>query len=52
MLIYALDAHRALQLLDEYRRRLDSTENKELKEALEKAIVAIRSKLFQALLGG
>ncbi|XP_064393850.1 disks large 1 tumor suppressor protein-like [Halichondria panicea] len=44
------DAHRALQLLDEYRRRLEGSENKQLREALEKAIVAIRSRLFQALL--
>lgn len=41
------DVHRALQLLEEYRRNADS---EELREALTKAIVAIRSRLFQALL--
>ena len=47
----SLDAHKALQLLEEYRKKLEGTENQQLKEALEKAIVAIRSRLFQALLG-
>ena len=45
------DAHKALELLEEYRRKLSGTENEELREALSKAIVAIRSRLFQALLG-
>ena len=46
-----LDAHRALELLEEYRKRLAGTDNQALRDALTKAIVAIRSKLFQALLG-
>lgn len=46
-----LDAHKALELLEEYRRKLSGTDNEELREALSKAIVAIRSRLFQALLG-
>ena len=46
-----LDAHRALELLEEYRKRLAGTDNQPLRDALTKAIVAIRSKLFQALLG-
>ena len=45
------DAHRAVELLEEYRRRLQGTQNEQLREALTKAIVAIRSRLFQALLG-
>ena len=46
-----IDAHKALELLEEYRRKLNGTDNDELREALSKAIVAIRSRLFQALLG-
>ena len=45
------DAHKALELLEEYRKKLSGTDNEELREALSKAIVAIRSRLFQALLG-
>lgn len=47
----SLDAHKAVQLLEEYRKKLEGTENAQLREALEKAIIAIRSRLFQALLG-
>ncbi len=45
------DAHRALELLEEYRKHLQGSENQKLNDALTKAIVAIRSRLFQALLG-
>jgi len=41
----------ALELLEEYRRNLTGSETEDLREALTKAIVAIRSRLFQALLG-
>lgn len=44
------DAHKALELLEEYRRKLPP-ESVELREALARAIIAIRSRLFQALLG-
>lgn len=44
------DVHRALQLLEEYRRNLTDADSEELREALTKAIIAIRSRLFQALL--
>lgn len=47
----SIDAHKAVQLLEEYRKKLEGAENEQLREALEKAIVAIRSRLFQALLG-
>lgn len=45
------DAHKALELLEEYRKKLTKPEHEELREAITKAIVAIRSRLFQALLG-
>lgn len=44
------DAHRALELLEDYRKKLPP-HNMELREALARAIIAIRSRLFQALLG-
>ena len=44
------DTHRALELLEEYRKHLSLPENQQLYDALTKAIVAIRSRLFQALL--
>ena len=50
-ILLCIDAHKALELLEEYRKKLSGTENEELREALSKAIVAIRSRLFQALLG-
>lgn len=51
MTVRKQDAHRALELLEEYRKQLSSgPENRALHEALTKAIVAIRSRLFQALL--
>ena len=46
-----VDAYLALERLEKYRERLTRTEDKELREALDRAISAIRSKLFQALLG-
>ena len=51
LLCFFPDAHRALELLEEYRKRLSGTDNQALRDALSKAIVAIRAKLFQALLG-
>lgn len=45
-----VDAHKALELLEVYRKKLPP-ENEELREALGRAIIAIRSRLFQALLG-
>lgn len=43
------EAHKALELLEDYRKKLPP-ENLELREALARAIIAIRSRLFQALL--
>jgi len=48
---HSTDSHRALELLEDYRKRLSLPENQQLYDALTKAIVAIRSRLFQALLG-
>ena len=45
------DAYLALERLEKYRENLNRAEDRELKEALDRAISAIRSRLFQALLG-
>lgn len=46
------EAYRALELLEQYLRELEARQGtEELQDALKKAIVAIRSRLFQALLG-
>lgn len=46
------EAYRALELLEQYVQQLEGRQgSEELQEALKKAIVAIRSRLFQALLG-
>ena len=46
------EAYRALELLEQYVQQLEGRQGSEdLQEALKKAIVAIRSRLFQALLG-
>lgn len=47
---FPTDAHKALGLLEDYRKKLPP-ESVELREALTRAIIAIRSRLFQALLG-
>ncbi len=44
------EAHRALELLEDYYARLDETEEKELKAAIERVIKIFKSRLFQALL--
>ncbi len=46
-----LDAYRALELLEEYYNRLDSPEDKPLKNAIDRVIKVFKSRLFQALLG-
>ena len=45
------DALRALEVLEDCRRRSAAVGDKALTETLNKAIVALRSKLFVALLG-
>ncbi len=44
------EAHRALELLEDYYARLDEVEEKELKTAIERVIKIFKSRLFQALL--
>jgi hypothetical protein len=45
------DAHRALELLEDYCQRLSSPADKQLRIAIEKVIYIFKSSLFQALLG-
>lgn len=45
------DAHRALELLEDYHTRLTSAQDKPLKIAIERVIRIFKSRLFQALLG-
>ena len=44
------EAHRALELLEDYYARLGENEEKELKVAIERVIKIFKSRLFQALL--
>ena len=41
------EAHRALELLEDYYARLDDVEEKELKAAIERVIKIFKSRLFQ-----
>ena len=45
------DAHRALELLEDYHGRLNKPHDKPLKSAIERVIRIFKSRLFQALLG-
>jgi len=45
------DAHRALELLEEYHSRLVSEEDQQLRRAIEQVIRIFKSCLFKALLG-
>jgi disks large protein 1 len=45
------DAHRALELLEEYHSKLTSQADKPLRTAIERVIRIFKSRLFQALLG-
>jgi disks large protein 1 len=49
-ILFLLDAHRALELLEEYCSRLTSPSDKQLRIAIEKIIYIFKSSLFQALL--
>lgn len=48
---YFTDAHRALELLEEYHSTLSGDEDTPLRSAIERVIRIFRSRLFQALLG-
>ena len=41
------EAHRALELLEDYYSRLDDVEERELKVAIERVIKIFKSRLFQ-----
>ena len=41
------EAHRALELLEDYYSRLDDSDEKELKAAIERVIKIFKSRLFQ-----
>lgn len=45
------DAHRALELLEDYHTRLTKPQDRPLKTAIERVIRIFKSRLFQALLG-
>jgi len=49
--LYIVDAHRALELLEDYHQRLSKAQDKPLKNAIERVIRIFKSRLFQALLG-
>ncbi|KAG0432218.1 hypothetical protein HPB47_021017 [Ixodes persulcatus] len=44
------EAHRALELLEEYHSRLNKPQDKQLRNAIERVIRIFKSRLFQALL--
>lgn len=45
------EAHRALELLEDYHAKLTRPQDKQLRLAIERVIRIFKSKLFQALLG-
>lgn len=45
------EAHRALELLEDYHSRLSSPQDRTLRIAIERVIRIFKSRLFQALLG-
>ena len=45
------EAHRALELLEDYHSKLCRTQDKQLRVAIERVIRIFKSRLFQALLG-
>lgn len=45
------DAHRALELLEDYHSRLTKPQDRPLRNAIERVIRIFKSRLFQALLG-
>lgn len=45
------EAHRALELLEDYHSRLGGAQDRALRIAIERVIRIFKSRLFQALLG-
>lgn len=48
---FSTDAHMALELLERYRNKLNDPADQNLRDSITRAINAIRSRLFQALVG-
>lgn len=49
--IARIEAHRALELLEDYHSRLGGQQDRALRIAIERVIRIFKSRLFQALLG-
>ena len=47
----AVDAYRALELLEAYHSRLNQPQDRQLRAAMERVILIFKSRLFQALIG-
>lgn len=48
---FFIEAHRALELLEDYHSRLGGPQDRALRIAIERVIRIFKSRLFQALLG-
>ncbi|KAJ8894540.1 hypothetical protein PR048_007197 [Dryococelus australis] len=48
---FVSEAHRALELLEDYHEKLTKPQDKQLRLAIERVIRIFKSRLFQALLG-
>lgn len=48
---FVVEAHRALELLEDYHSKLIKPQDKQLRLAIERVIRIFKSRLFQALLG-
>ena len=51
LFILIAEAHRALELLEDYHAKLTRPQDKQLRLAIERVIRIFKSRLFQALLG-
>lgn len=51
ILLFVSEAHRALELLEDYHSKLIKPQDKQLRLAIERVIRIFKSRLFQALLG-
>jgi len=49
--LLSADAHRALELLEDYHSQLTNATERPLRSAIERVIRIFKSRLFQALLG-
>lgn len=50
-IVLFVEAHRALELLEDYHSRLSAPQDRTLRIAIERVIRIFKSRLFQALLG-